>query len=337
MRKKSFQSMSYKIEVFTGIRPTRDLTIANYLGAVKPVVELQNQGFSTMVFVADLHALTDNEPSLVKKYIPEIVADYIALGLDPSKTKIYLQSDLVSEISIFTLLLSRQINVAELLRIPTLKDKLKKKDQPETSNAFLLLYPVMMAADILLNRSQKIPVGEDQMPHLEMVRELARRFNKKYANILPLPEVLQIKSYRILSLKGEGKMSKTNPQGAIFLTDNLKTINRKVRMAETAFEGVMSEKLESHILIAKGLAKTDKERQEIEFLIKEHKNKKRVMGRFKEIFSEIIQNFLKEFQIKRKKIIQNSSYISRVLKEGKLIAKENAKETLEGVQKVFWA
>lgn len=329
--------MNYRVEVFTGIRPTRDLTIANYLGAVKPVVKLQNQGFSTMVFVADLHALTDNEPSLVKKYIPEIVADYIAFGLDPSKTKIYLQSDLVSEISVFTLLLSRQINVAELLRVPTLKDKLKKKDQPETANVLLFLYPVMMAADILLNRAQKIPVGEDQIPHLEMVRELGRRFNKKYGNILPLPEVLQIKSYRILSLKGEGKMSKTNPQGAIFLTDDLKIISRKVKMAETAFEGVMNEKLESHILIAKELAKTEKERQEIEFLVKEHKAKKRVMKRFKELFNQIIQDFLKEFQIKRKKIIQNPSYISRVLKEGALIAKKNAQETLEGVRRVFEA
>lgn len=253
--RKYAMKMLHKVEILTGIRPTGDLTIANYLGAVAPIIELQAQGLSPLVFVADLHAITDQEPAAVKQYIRGVVADYIALGIDPKKTKIYLQSDIAGEVTIFTVLLARLVSVAELLRVPTLKDKLKKNARPETANASLLLYPVMMAADILLNRAKKVAVGEDQLPHIEFTRLVARRFNKRYGKVFPIPEVLQIKPLRILSLKGEGKMSKTNPGGAIFLTDDLKTVANKIKSAETAFEGVMNEKLESLILIAKGWQK----------------------------------------------------------------------------------
>lgn len=334
--KKEVKLMKYKVEVLTGIRPTGSLTIANYLGAVVPVVDLQAQGISPVVFVADLHAMTDNEPSVIKKYLHEIVADYIALGVDPQKAKIYLQSDIIKEVTAFTAILARHISVAELLRVPTLKDKLKANANPETANALLFLYPVLMAADILLNRAQKVPVGEDQLAHMEITRLLARRFNKKYGKVLPIPQVLQVKSLRILSLKGNGKMSKTNPGGAIFLTDNLKTVAKKIKAAETAFEGVMNEKLNSHILIAKGLAKTESERDEIDSIVKAHKNGKPVMGQFKQLLTCVIQNFLKEFQEKRIEIRRDKSYIPSVLEEGAKVAKENATETLEEVQKALY-
>ncbi|HNW96385.1 MAG TPA: tryptophan--tRNA ligase [Candidatus Paceibacterota bacterium] len=328
--------MGYKVDVLTGIRPTGDLTVANYLGAVAPIIELQNQGISTVVFVADIHALTDNEPSVVKKYIREVVADYIALGVDPSKTKIYLQSDIAGEVTILTALLARHITVAELLRVPALKDKLRANMGPETANALLLLYPVLMAADILLNRAERVPVGEDQLAHLEVTRKLARRFNKKYGNIFPIPTALQVKSLRILSLRGEGKMSKTNPGGAIFLTDDLKMVANKIKVAETTFEGIMNEKLESHILVAKGLAKTESEREEIDTIIKAHESGKPMMGQFKQLLTRIVQNFLRDFQEKRIKIIQNPSYIQSVLEEGAKVARENAIETLEEIKRVLY-
>lgn len=327
--------MDYKVDVLTGIRPTGDLTVANYLGAVTPVVELQNQGFSTVVFAADLHAITDNEPSMVKQYIHGVVADYIALGIDPNKTKIYLQSDITGEITTFTALLARHITVAELLRVPTLKDKLKKNARPEIANALLLLYPVLMATDILLNRAERVPVGEDQLAHMEVTRKLARRFNKKYGEIFPIPKILRVKALRILSLSGEGKMSKTNPGGAIFLTDDLETVAQKIKVAETAFEGVMTERLESHILVAKGLAKTDLEREEIDTIIKEHQEGKPVMEQFKQLFTCITQNFLKEFQQRRVEIMRDPSYIPSVLKDGTKVAKENAIETLQRVREAL--
>lgn len=327
--------MRYKVELLTGIRPTGDLTVANYLGAVEPIVELQEQGVSPLVFVADLHAITDNEPATVRQYINGIVADYIALGIDPKKAKIYLQSDIAGEVTTFTALLARLVSVAELLRVPTLKDKLKNNARPETANALLLLYPVMMATDILLNRAKKVAVGEDQLAHIELTRLLARRFNKRYGEILPIPQALQVKSLRILSLKGEGKMSKTNPGGAIFLTDDVETVAKKIKAAETALEGVMNEKLESLILIAKGLAKTESERDEVDAIIKAHKSGKPVMGQFKQLLTRIVQYFLEEFQAKRAEITRDPSYIPSILEEGVKVARKNAIETLDEVRKAL--
>jgi tryptophanyl-tRNA synthetase len=325
----------YKVEVLTGIRPSGDLTIANYLGAVRPIIALQKEKSSLMVFVADLHAMTDNEPKVVKQYIYNVVADYLALGLDPNKTTIFLQSDIAGEITTLTAFLSRLISVAELLRVPTLKDKLKKNAKPESANALLFLYPVMMASDILIQRAKLVPVGEDQMPHIELTRELARRFNKKYGKTFPLPQALQIKPIRILSLKGEGKMSKSKPEGAIFLNDDLKTVERKIKNAETAFESQMNEKLENLILIAKNLAKTEEEKEKIDLIIKEHLAGKKVMKDFKQILIEIVKNFLIEFQEKRNEVIKNKNYLQSILEKGGQIAKQNALETLEKVREVL--
>jgi len=325
-----------KTEVITGIRPTGNLTVANYLGAVVPILELQKQGKSPLVFVADIHAMTDHEPSQVQRYIHEVVADYLALGVDPDQTKIYVQSALFGEVTTLMALLARQISVAELLRVPTLKDKLRDNQRPETANALLLLYPVLMAADILLNRAQKIPVGEDQLAHIETARLLARRFNKRYGNVFPEPEAMQIKSLRILSLKGVGKMSKTNPDGAIFLTDTPEEAARKIKSAETAIEGKMTDRLESHILIAKGLAKTETERGEIDSIVEEHMAGKPVMGQFKQLLTRLTINFLKDFQEKRASIISDPNLISSILEEGRMVAKTNAEATLAEVYRTIY-
>ena len=327
----------YKAEVFTGIRPTGNLTVANYLGAVKPLIELQDQGLKPLVFVADLHALTDCEPKDVKKYVNEVVADYIALGVDPNKADLFLQSSIENEIAVSTLLLSRHTNVSELLRVPTLKDKLKNNARPETANALLFLYPVMMAADILIQRAKKVPVGQDQMAHIEFTRELAKDFNKKYGEVFPMPQPLEQKALRIISLKGESKMSKSIPQSALFLSDDAKTIAKKIQTSETAFEGKMNDRLESHIIVAKGLAKTEKEMQEIDGIIDEHKKGKAVMGQFKQIFTRVTQDFLQEFQARKKEITKDPSFIPAVLEQGAKIAKANARETLELVKQALYS
>lgn len=317
-----------KVKIFTGVRPTGDLTVANYLGAVEPIVALQKSGLQPMVFVADLHALTDYEPKIISKYINEVTADYLALGIDPEQTTIFAQSQIASQVTILTSLLARHISVAELLRVPTLKDKLKSSAKPETANTLLLLYPVMMAADILLQRAEKVPVGEDQLAHLEVARELARRFNDKYGDVFPIPKASQIRSLRILSLKGEGKMSKSHPEGAIFLTDDPKLAAQKIKKAQTASEGVLSDSLQSHIILAKGLSQNEQEKEQIDELIKKHMKGASVMGEFKEVFAKIVVNFLSQFQEKRAKIMKDPDYISRILDKGAKIAKENADETL---------
>jgi len=327
--------MKHKTELFTGIRPTGNLTVANYIGAVAPIIKLQQEGYSPLVFVADLHAITDKEPSMVKSNVHEVVADYIALGVDPEKAKIYLQSDVAGEVTTLMAILARHITVAELLRVPTLKDKLRENDRPEVANALLLLYPVLMAADILLNKAKRVPVGEDQVAHMEVTRHLARKFNKKYGDIFPIPEVLQVKSLRILSMKGKGKMSKTNPGGAIFLTDTEDEVADKIKVAETALEGVMNDKLESLILIAKGLAMTQSDKDKVDAIIEAHMSKQPVMGKFKKLLTRIVQDFLKEFQARRVKVIQDPSYIVSILEQGAQVAKKNATETLDDVMKAL--
>lgn len=324
----------YLTQVFTGIRPTGGLTIANYLGAVRPIVELQ-KSFTPLVFVADIHGLTDKEPKEVGGYIEGVVADYLALGLNPNKVNIYLQSAIAGDVSFLTLILSRLTNVAELLRVPTLKDKLKSKDNPENANALLFFYPILMAADILLNKAEKVPVGEDQLAHLEITRRLAEKFNKKYGDIFPLPRAEKMKALRILSLKGEGKMSKSIPAGALFLNDDIETIKKKIKSAETAFEGEMSPKLESHILITRELAIEDGDKQRIEEIITDHKSGKAVMGEFKKIMIKVVSEFIEDFQKKRSAIMKDNNYIQEILEKGNKVAINNAQQTMEDVRRAM--
>ncbi|MFA5178412.1 MAG: tryptophan--tRNA ligase [Candidatus Paceibacterota bacterium] len=327
--------MKTKIDIFTGIRPTGNISVANFLGAIAPIIEMQKSNLSIAVFVADFHALTDNEPSVVKNNINEIVADYLALEINPKKTKIFLQSDIAGQIMTLTALLARHITVAELLRVPTLKEKIKNSEQPENANALLFFYPVLMAADILIQRAKNVPVGKDQLSHLEVSRKLAERFNKKYGDTFVVPEALQMKNINILSLKGEGKMSKSKPEGAIFLSDSKEVIAKKIKSAETALEGIMNEKLESHILIAKNLAKTKNEEKEIDEIIKKHKQGLPVMGEFKKLLTKIVQNFIEDFQKKKKEITKDPELIKSILKQGKDFASENANETLTLVMKAL--
>ena len=325
----------HTVEIFTGIRPTANLTIANYLGAVAPVVELQNTGKRPVVFVADLHALTDKEPSLAKQYIHEIVADYLALGVDPKQTTIFVQSAIEPQILRLTMLLARHISAAELLRVPALKDKLKDVDHPESANALLLLYPVMMAADILIQKAKQVPVGEDQVSHLEVARKLARRFNERYGEIFIEPQPLLKQSLRILSLVGDGKMSKSQPAGAIFLSDSAAEITKKIKRAETAFAGEMNDKLESLIAIVNAVATSD-ERQQLDALIVQHMAKQPVMAEVKALATVVMTRFVADFTQKKREIMDDTSYVPNVLEAGNSFAKQNADATLKEVDAALY-
>src|SRR3989339_702255 len=325
--------MSTEVNILTGVRPTGNLTIANYLGAVKPLLELQEKGEKPFLFVADLHAITDYEPHEVKKYIKELVADYLALGINPEKTTIYVQSAIKAEVMTLSIYLARLTTVAELLRVPTIKDKIKKGQKPESANALLFFYPVLMASDILIQKSKKIPVGEDQVAHLEVAKMLAERFNKKYGNFFTLPKVHQVKSLRILSLKGDSKMSKSLPEGAIFLTDTPAEAEKKLNKAQTAMDKQMTPSLESLLLIAKGLNSTEAEQKQIDEIIVQHKSGQQVMGQFKKLVIAIVKRFLQDFQAKRAEIVKNKKNIDSILENGAKVAIENARATLFEVEK----
>jgi tryptophanyl-tRNA synthetase len=319
----------YKIDLFTGIRPTGDLTIANYTGAVKPLLNLQTQGLSTMVFVADLHALTDHELSVAEANTLSVVADYIALGLDPKKTEIFVQSNIATEVYALTNILLKHVTISELLRVPTLKDKLKGKKNLTEASALLTNYPVLMAADILLQRARYVPVGEDQLPHIELTRTVAKRFNNTYREILPLPTAQKVKPLRIRGLDGASKMSKTDPNQAIFLGDSPEEVKRKVRKAKTAFEKEMPDVLKSHIELIKSLTDNSSDLSKLDKIIESHMAGEKVMGDFKELMAKVIIEFLDGFQKKKKEILVDSTYIPAILEKGFKSAKKTGQETLE--------
>lgn len=327
----------YKTKIFTGIRATGGLTIANVLGAVIPVIDLgKSTGMRPLVFVADLHALTDHEPDVVKSNINEVITDYIALGLNPDEIDVFVQSDIKEYVLELTAYLSRHVSVAEILRIPTLKEKIKHGNSAETANVLLALYPIMMASDILLQRSEFVPVGEDQKPHIEITRTIANKFNRRYGNVFPLPKPQEVKQLRILSLNGGGKMSKSNPSQAIFLNDTEKDMRSKIKTAQTAFGGEMPDVLQSHFDVAKGLAKTDEERAEIEKIYKEHMAGEKAMGRFKELLADIVVNYVLEYQKTKKEITGDKKVVERVLEKGTELATKNAKETMSLVHEVMY-
>ena len=329
------KEVEWKVEIFTGIRPTGDLTVANFVGAVLPIIELQKQGKHPLVFVADLHAMTDKEPRIAMQFTNAVVADYIALGLNPEQTDIFVQSTIAPQIGQFTLYLMRHISISELIRVPTLKDKLKFRQKEENASALLANYPVMMAADILIQKAKEVSVGEDQVPHIEVARLLAKRFNAQYGEILYVPKVQQLKAVRIQSLKGENKMSKTNPGSAIFLTDRLDEVAKKIKKVETAFAGEMNPTLESHISLAKSLAYRSEDRLLIDEIVDAHMKGQTVMGDFKNIFTKITVEFIENFQQKRALALSDPTYIPSVLEHGAKKAKENADETLDSVYKAM--
>ena len=326
------EKMDYKVDVFTGIRPSGGLTIANVIGSVNTIVELQKKKEigRPMVFVADLHAITDAQPEDTQKYVLDVVKDYIALGLDPKECDIFIQSQLVEEISEMNLYLSKLISVSELLRVPTLKEKIKRNMEVTNASVLLAMYPIMMATDILLQKSRYVPVGDDQVAHVEMARYLARKFNKAYGNIFPIPKVLSLgKPVRIKSLNGRGKMSKTNPSGAILLDDPIDDSLAKLKKAKTAFAKEMTEELESLVLIGEFVS-NDKEIVQIGGIVKRHMGGENVMGDLKSRISISLERYLKEFQ-ERKDGISDKEVLN-IVEKGKDIAKENAKETMASVR-----
>ena len=209
--------------VLSGIRATSRLQLGNFLGAVINFVKFQQPGNTCMYFIADLHSLTTMEsPEEIRGNLIEIVKDYIAAGLDPEQSIIYAQSS-IPEISELCLYLSMIQQVGELERIPTFKEKIKKN--PDNVNLGLLTYPVLMAADILGPKATLVPVGEDQVPNVELARSLARRFNSRFGETFVLPEMMT-EMIRVPGLDGK-KMSKSDADNAIELSMTIPVIRER--------------------------------------------------------------------------------------------------------------
>lgn len=326
-----------KERVISGFRPTSDLTVGNFLGAIKPALEIQEDPSKDLfVFVADLHGLTDHDPREILPYRQEVIHDCLALGIDPSKTTLYLQTETEAPVTQIANRLSPYISVAELARTPNLKEKMqaavrKGAEDSEDSmraNLGLLSYPVLMAADIFAQRASRVAVGEDQEPHLELSRTLARRFNNRFeAPVLQEPTIFALEALRIVSLDGKGKMSKTNPSQAIILTDDPRVARKKIQKATTASAGEWNPTLESHFLVASRIAHSAEVLQHLESLREEHMSGGAVMGEFKKTWADTTEVLLDDFQSKKRQVTDEE--IGDVLKEGGRRARENAQEVLQ--------
>ena len=221
-----------KETVVSGIHPTGNLHLGNYFGAVKSFLQMQND-YNCYFFIADWHSLTTRpKPENIVNSARTILAEYLACGLDPEKSTIYVQSD-VKEVLELYLFLNMNAYLGELERCTTFKEKARK--QPDNVNAGLLTYPTLMAADILLHRAVKVPVGKDQEQNMEMARKFARRFNTMYGvEFFPEPQNFSLseKAVKIPGLDGSGKMGKSEGN-CIYLMDDEATIKKKVMKAVT--------------------------------------------------------------------------------------------------------
>ena len=219
-------------KVVSGIRPTGNLHLGNYFGAVKSFVKMQDD-YDCLFFVADWHSLTTHpKPEDIRRSAKTVMAEYLACGIDPLKASIYVQSD-VKEVLELYLYFNMNAYLGELERVTSFKEKVRK--QPDNVNAGLLTYPTLMAADILMHKADKVPVGKDQEQNMEMARLFARRFNRIYdVEYFKEPESFHFsdKAIKIPGLDGSGKMGKSEGN-CIYLCDDEKTITKKVMKAVT--------------------------------------------------------------------------------------------------------
>lgn len=219
-------------KVVSGIRPTGNLHLGNYFGAVTSFVKMQ-EDYDCMFFIADWHSLTTQpKPGDLRRSVKTILAEYLACGIDPEKATIYIQSDVKETLELY-LYLNMNAYLGELGRVTTFKEKARK--QPNNVNAGLFTYPTLMAADILQHKALKVPVGKDQQQNMEMARKCARRFNNIYdVEFFPEPQdfTYSAKALKIPGLDGSGKMGKSEGN-CVYLCDDDKTITNKVKKALT--------------------------------------------------------------------------------------------------------
>ncbi len=321
-----------KKRLFSAMQSTGNLTLGNYLGALKNWVDLSGE-YECFYSVADMHSITiRQEPSLLRKRARSLIILFIAAGLDPEKACIYYQSH-VSAHAELAWILNCYTYMGELSRMTQFKDKAGK--HADNINAGLFTYPVLMAADILLFQANSVPVGADQMQHLELTRDIAERFNNIYGEVFTVPEAyISKQGARIMSLQDPTKkMSKSdeNPNGSIYLTDDADTVRRKCKRAVTDSEGMMRYSEEQPGLMnliniygactSKGPEETVKEFEGTGY------------GVFKEAVADAVNNILCPLQKRMSELEKDKAYIDRIIKDNAEKARYVAEKTLRKVQK----
>ncbi|MEK7112885.1 MAG: tryptophan--tRNA ligase [Patescibacteria group bacterium] len=320
--------------VLSGIRATGRLHLGNYLGAVAGMLALQeNPEYETFYMVADLHTLTTPyDPASLQENVREVVLDYLAVGLDPKKSTIFVQSHVPEHLEL-AYLFSTAISIAKMQHLPTYKDKVKQ--YPEHNTMALLYYPVLMAADILVYKADAVPVGIDQEPHLEVTREIARKINSEFGTNFPEPKRFATKGEYIPALTGEGKMSKSVEGSYINLTDDIEIIKKRLAGAPTDSgkgEKVLEKGGVANLLNLVELFQGKGKREEYEkaYLGEGIRYSELKDGLAKAIFEE-----LKPIQERRKKYEENPELLDKILEKGALKARAVAKTTLDETKKAM--
>lgn len=345
--------------VLSGIRATGQLHLGNYFGALNKFVKMQEEGiYDNNFFIADLHALTTHpDPKILHNNVKSILSEYLAAGLDPEKSTIFVQSD-VPEISELYLLLNMHVGIGELMRTASFKDKARKQlgikvenenddniekeiigtDSNKRVNAGLLTYPTLMAVDILIQHADYVPVGKDQEQHLELTRRFARRFNSVYGvEYFKEPQNFNFggSAVKVPGLDGSGKMGKSEGN-CIYLLDEEKVLRKKVMRAVTD-EGPqgpnspMSEPIKNLFLLLELVSTPDK----VKFFTDAYND---CSIRYGDLKKELAQDILNITTPIRERIIDiqnNDEYLSKVVRMGADKARERASKTLEDVRQIM--
>lgn len=322
--------------VVSGIRSTGYLHLGNYFGAIHNYIKMQDD-YNCYFFVADYHSLTTHpDPKDLKTNVYRVVAENIASGLDPEKVALYAQSD-IPEIPELYLMLNMLAYKGELEKVPTFKDKVRLN--PDNVNAGLLTYPVLMTADILIHKAVKVPVGKDQEQHLEMARNFAQRFNSRYGDLFPEPQVFRFdqSTVKILSLDGNGKMSKSENEAAtIYLNDEDDVIRKKIKKAKTD-SGPTEHNSEMPDYIANlfQLMKLTGNDAIYQKFLEDFNACSIRYGDFKAQLAEDLVAFVSPIREKARALQQDESTIQRILKEGAEKARISARETIAAARKAI--
>jgi tryptophanyl-tRNA synthetase len=327
--------MSAKEIVVSGIRPTGFLHLGNYFGAMRNYVRMQEE-YNCFFFVADWHSLTTHpDTKELHNSVLRVLAENIAAGLDPEKVCLYVQSS-IPEIAELYLLLNMLAYKGELEKTATFKDKVRM--QPENVNAGLLTYPVLQTADILIHRALYVPVGKDQEQHLEMARNFAQRFNHRYGELFPEPKPFNFGAelVKVPSLDGKGKMSKSENQNAtIYLADDDKAILSKIRKAKSdagpTQPGTPMPDYIQNLFLLMGLVSE----KDVEAKYRDDYDRASIRyGDMKAQIAEDMVRFIGPIREKAEAILQDASYLKRVIRQGAERARESAQVTIKAAREM---
>ena len=328
-----------KKRIVTGDRPTGRLHIGHYFGSLKNRVKMQKSGeYDPYILVAYVQALTDNfnNPEKVRKNVREVVMDYLSVGIEPEKTTIYIQS-MIPEVAELTVFYSNLVTIARLERNPTVKTELAQKRElfGESVTYGFLGYPVSQAADITALEGTVVPVGEDQLPLIEQCREIVRKFNSIYGDVLVEPEAVLSKEKRIKGLDGNEKMGKSLGN-AIYLSDSEEEVNKKVMSAVTDPNRIKKDDLGNpDICMVSYYHKLFSTEEEVKTVCEECRAGKRGCVACKKQLAKNINETLEPIRQKRKYYEERPELVDEILIKGTEKARATAKETMKKVKKAM--